>query len=276
MVRIGEELDERFIVNMTLARKRVSVVQLLVVGLLSLLVCFFGGIWIQSSCHYVSANVRVGASNEVFNLHYGLWRYSPMGSAFQGYTYCDKYDEAYTVAPPRLSRIASLLASLGGTYAVCVLWVYLIFGRGTRLYWNAAVRASFLAGLLHGASLLIFISPICYEKDCELGPAGFLSLVAVAANFVLSFEMYYNSPIKSWMDDVPSCPSNEEPRRMMQTLQVSDFQEGASAYWRRLVSSPSVELPTLNQIQRQNEEPLGESLVGRGHSPGVYSPPAIV
>lgn len=276
MVRIGEELDEQFIVNTALARKRVSVVQLLVVGLLSLLVCLFGAFWIQSSCHYVSADVRVGDTNEVFNLHYGLWKFSPMGSAFQGYTYCDKYDKEYTIPPPTFPRLASLLASLGGAYAVCVLWVYLIFGRGTRLHWNAAVRVAFLAGLLHGASLLIFISPICYEKDCELGPAGILSLVAVAANFMLSFEMYYNSPIKSWMDDVPSCPSNEEPRRMMQTLEMADFQEGASAYCRRLIGSPSAEIPTLNQFQRIHDDSVGESLVGRGHSKGVYTPPAIV
>ncbi len=276
MIRIGEELDEKFIVSTTIARKRVSVVQLLVVGLISLLVCLFGGVWIQSSCHYVSADVRVGDTHEVFNLHYGLWKYSPMGSAFQGYTYCDKYDKNYTVSPPYMPRIASFLASLGGTYAVCVLWLYLILGRGTRLHWNAAVRVSFLAGLLHGASLLIFISPICYEKDCELGPAGIVSLVAVAANFVLSFEMYYNSPIKSWMDDVPSCPSNEEPRMMMQTLEMADFQEGASAYCRRLVTTPSAEIPTLNQIQRQNEDPIGESLIGRGIAKGLYSPPAIV
>jgi len=276
MIRVGEEKDEQFIVNTAFARKRVSVVQLLIVGLFSILVCVFGSIWIQSSCHYVSAKVQVGESQEMFTLHYGLWRYTPIGSAFQGYTYCNTYHENYSADPPLLPRYASLLASVGGAFAVCVLWNYLIFGRSTRVAWDAAVNGAVFSGILHGVSLLIFITPPCVETECQLGPAGAASVAASIVNFILAFEMYYNSPIKSWMDDVPNCSSSEHPRQMMQTLEMADFQAGASAYCRRIISAPSGDIPTLNQIQRNNEDPLGEAMLDRDISNGVYAPPTIV
>ena len=275
-IKVEEELNERFIRDTALARKRVSVVQLLLVGLLSMLFCFIGGIGIQSSCHFVAADVQVGAAEKVYKLHYGLWKFSPIGSAFQGYTYCDSYDEAYSVPPPNLPRIASLLAFLGGAYAVFVLWWYLIFGQATRLSWYAAANLAILSAMLHGASLSIFVSPVCEDRDCELGPAGALTLAATAVSFVLAFEMYYNSPITSWRDDVPGCPSDEEPSRMIQSLELTHIEESVLAYYKRLIPNAMKEMPTLNQFQRNNED---HHHTGDGRDLSrkiVYSPPALV
>ena len=274
-IKVEEELNERFIRDTALARKRVSVVQLLLVGLISMLFCFIGGIGIQSSCHFVAADVQVGATEKVYKLHYGLWKFSPIGSAFQGYTYCDSYDEAYSVPPPNVPRVSSLLAFLCGAYAVLVLWLYLIFGQATRLSWYAAANLAVLSAFLHGASLLIFVSPVCEDRDCELGPAGALTLAACAVSFFLAFEMYYNSPITSWRDDVPGCPSDEEPSRMIQSLELTHIEESVLAYYKRLIPNAMKEMPTLNQFQRNNEDHhTGD---GRDSSRKiVYSPPALV
>jgi hypothetical protein len=278
LIKVEEELNERFIRNTALARKRVSVVQLLVVGLMSVLLCFIGSISIQASCHFVSADVQVGATDKVYKLHYGLWKFSPIGSAFQGYPYCDAYHEEFGIIPPNISRVAALVAFLGGSYAVVVLWWYLIMGQATRSSWYSAVNLGFLSALLHGASLLIFTSPICSGRDCELGPAGVLSVAASAMSFVLAFEMYYNSPIASWSDDVPACPAEEEPRRMIQALEMTHVEESALAYCKRLIPNANQkDVPTLNQFQRKKEDHAGEGWVGRDSSRQfVYSPPAIV
>lgn len=277
MVRIGDQQDERFIVNTALARKRVSVVQLLGVGLLGLLVALLGSFWVQSSCHFVTARVTVGANEQIFKLHYGLWKYTPIESAFQGYTYCYKYDDDYTADSPVFSRVATCVAMLGGMFSLSVLWFYLIFGRGTRMFWDNAVKVAFISGGLQLSTLLIFFGPVCRRDACSIGPAGFLSACASIVYFILAFEMHYNSPIQSWMDDIPSCPSSEYPHRMMQTLELSDVRKSAAAYVRRLISSsPSVEIPSLNQFRRnQNEEPIGEAMFERDPVK-VYRPPAIV
>lgn len=276
MINVEAEVNERYIRNTAYARKRVGVVQLLMAGLLGILACFFGSLGIISSCHFVSADVKVGETDQVYNLHYGIWKYTPIGSAFQGYTYCDSYDKEFTSAPPYISQGASIVALLAGSFANFVLWWYLISGQATRSSWYNAVRGAILSAMMHGTSLLIFVSPVCKDKECKLGPGGAMSLAASAASFILAFEMYYNSPITSWRDDVPECPSQEEPSRVIQSLEMAHIQESAMAYCKRLIPSRSKEFPTLNQIQRKNEDPIGDGLVGRDLSKGVYAPPSIV
>lgn len=142
-----EDDHDAFILNTTLARKRVRVVQLLAVGLLGFLVGLLGSFFVQSTCHFGSADVAVGQNEQPFSLHYGMWKYSPIDSAFQGYPYCMKYDDEFTDDTPLLPRIAGLTALLCGAYSLTVLWVYLIFGRATQCTWNSAVWFCAIAGI---------------------------------------------------------------------------------------------------------------------------------
>jgi len=270
--KVEEELNERFIRDTALARKRVSVVQLLVVGLFSMLFVIIANVGIQSSCHYVSADVQVGAAEQRYSLHYGLWKYSPIGSAFQGYTYCDEYNE-YSGGPPTLPRVAFVLAAVAGAYSVLVLWWYLIFGQATRKSWYSAANIAFIAALLHGACFSIFISPVCKDRECKMGPAAALTIAASAMSFILGFEMYYNSPITSWRDDVPGCPSEEEPSRMIRSLEMTHIQESVVAFCKRLIPNATKQMPTLNQFQRNNEDHHIGDLVSKKV---VYSPPSMV
>eukprot|EP00339_Tiarina_fusa_P025758 CAMPEP_0117072254 /NCGR_PEP_ID=MMETSP0472-20121206/50855_1 /TAXON_ID=693140 ORGANISM="Tiarina fusus, Strain LIS" /NCGR_SAMPLE_ID=MMETSP0472 /ASSEMBLY_ACC=CAM_ASM_000603 /LENGTH=1085 /DNA_ID=CAMNT_0004796281 /DNA_START=84 /DNA_END=3341 /DNA_ORIENTATION=+ len=276
MVKIGEQDEENFIVHTVLARKRVRVVQLLIVGLVALLVSFLGNLWIQSSCHFVSAAVEVGDRGQVFDLHYGLWKYSPIDSAFQGYAYCFQYDDEYTGDAPLFSRWFSCLALVGGSFSLAVLWIYLIFGRGNTFTWDLAVYTAGMSGCLQIATLIILAGPVCQRDECSLGPAGILSIVASVVYFILAFEMYYNTPMASWVTDLSACPSSEQPGNLMANLEMTDFKHGAKAYVSRIVAGDSG--PSLNQIQRVNRNPIGEAMLERdlSRNPGGYSPPAVL
>lgn len=283
MVRVGERQDEKFIVNTALAKKRVSVVQLLAFGLVGILVGFLGSLYVQSTCHFVSAQVQVGDDGQEFDLHYGLWKYSPVESAFQGYKFCYEYDDGYSYDAPRFSRGSSLAALVAFTFSLVNLWVYLIFGKATRILWEAAVRGSLMAGFLQLSTMAVFLGPICRQAECTLGPGATVSLCASAVYFMMAFEMHYNSPIQSWMDDVPNCPSSEQPHRMVENLEMTDVANSAVAYVKRLVSrSPTgTSLPTLNQIQRNKEDPFGEGMFERElsqqhNTQEGYKPPNLV
>ena len=278
MVKIGEEDDEKFIVSTALVRKRVRVVQLLLVGLLALLVSFLGTVWIQSSCHFVSASVEVGEEGQLFHLHYGVWKYSPIDSAFQGYSYCVQYDDDYTADAPFLSRWFSIAAIGLSLFSLCVLWFYLIFGRGNSCTWNLSVGAATMAGMLQFGTMIIFAGPVCQRDECSLGPAGILSLVAGVVNFVLAFEMHYNTPMALWVTELTECPSNEQPGNLMTNLEMTDFKHGAKAYVSRIVAGEPEPYKTLNQIQRDNKLPIGEVMLDRdlANNENSYKPPALI
>jgi hypothetical protein len=278
MIRVGEN-DDTFILNTALARKRVRVVQLLLVGLVGLLVAFLGGIYVQSSCHFVSAQVEVGQNAKVFSLHYGLWKYTPMDSVFQGYSYCYQYDDKYTNDAPMFPRWASCIALIGGAFSLSILWFYLIFGRAAQRVWRMAVLSAGLSGILQLCTLIFFIGDVCQRDVCTLGPAGILSVVASCVWFILAFEMHYNTPMTAWVADLPTSQSNtEEPGTLVSNLEMTDFEDGAKAYVRRLVKGGAAspyEYPTLNQMQRANDNPIGEAMLDPAlMTPrGTYKPP---
>lgn len=276
MIRISDQDD---IVHTAVARKRVRVVQLLIVGLVALLIAFLGGLWVQSSCHFVTASVEVGQNDRVFDLHYGLWKYSPIDSAFQGYSYCHQYDDEYTSDAPLLPRVVSCAALVFGAFALCVLWAYLIFGIGKQVVWSMAVFSSALSGALQLSTLYVFAGPVCQRDECSLGPAGVLSVVASMVYFILAFEMHYNTPMAAWVTELASCPSNEQPGNLMANLEMTDFKDGAKAYVSRIVDGDANPYPSLNKFQRDNENPIGEAMFDRDFDrsgAGAYKPPALI
>lgn len=276
MIRVGEN-EDAFIINTALARKRVRVVQLLIIGLIGILVAFLGGIYVQSSCHFVSAAVEVGQSNQVFLLHYGLWKYTPMDSVFQGYSYCYEYDDEYTSDSPLFPRYASVAALVGGAFSLGVLWFYLISGRAVLCYWKSAVVVAALSGALQLCTLFFFMGSVCRRDVCTLGPAGILAVVAGTVWFILAFEMHYNTPMTAWEMDAP-CKSSDESV-LVSNLEMSDFGDGAKAYVRRIVpGDDDGPFPTLNEIQRKNKNPIGEIMLERDLATpkGSYKPPAVM
>jgi len=273
--RINED-DDAFILNTTLARKRVRVVQLLAFGLIGFLVGFLGSFFVQSSCHFGSSDVVVGSNEQTFKLHYGLWKYSPIDSAFQGYPYCMKYDDEYTYDTPIIPRISGLIALVFGAYSLTILWMYLIFGRATQRSWNAAVWMCVVAGIAQCSTLLFFKGEVCSRNACSMGPGALVSVASTIAWFMLSFELYYNMPVSAMFADIDPGRSGAN---LMATLEMADFESGAKAYFRRIGDNDD-KLPTLNQKQRRNEASLGEGMMeissAKSPLPGSYKAPSFV
>ena len=159
-----------------------------------------------------------------------------------------------------------------------VLWYYLIFGRAIQNYWRAAVGIAAYSGVAQLGSLFIFSSDVCGRDNCELGPAGFLSIISSIVWFILSFEMQYNMPMSACIADIAS-PKHQAPGVLVATLEMSDFQQGAKAYVRRVIRGEVEDrkVPSLNQIQRDNINPMGEAMLERGiFKKGSYEPPFML
>ena len=228
-------------------------------GLLGIAFGFLGSFYVQSSCHFVTANVSVGDSGQRFDLYYGMWKYTPMGSVFQGYSYCYKYDDQFTDDTPIYARIVGLLALLTGALSLAILWVYLVLGRATQEYWTMAIYFSVAAGIFQALTLLFFVSSVCERNQCTIGPGAAVSIVSTITWFLLAFELHYNTPIPP---QLPATDSGDHDG-IVASLEMSDVKHSMKAFLGR-VNGPQ-RLPTLNQFQRDRET--------KQSSLGSYAPP---
>ena len=185
------------------ATKRVNVVQLLINGLIGLVGGLFGSIYVQACCHFVTVDVGLP-------LHFGLWQYSPMDSAFQGFTYCYRYDSDYTHDSPTFARLAGLTALLAGTFSMSVLWVYLLFGRTSSDLWMWAVRFLVMATSLQALTFSFFANDVCRRNSCSIGPGSIVSLVSTLSWALVAYEMKDNSPVVSALIPDPHMTMNQQ------------------------------------------------------------------
>jgi hypothetical protein len=184
------------------ATKRVNVVQLLINGLIGLVGGLFGSIYVQACCHFVTVDVGLP-------LHFGLWQYSPMDSAFQGFTYCYRYDSDYTHDSPTFARLAGLMALLAGAFSMSVLWFYLLFGRTSSDLWRWAVRFLVVATSLQALTFSFFANDVCRRNSCSIGPGSIVSLVSTLSWALVAYEMKDNSPVVSALIPDPHMTMNQ-------------------------------------------------------------------
>jgi hypothetical protein len=205
----------------------------------------------------------VGGNAEEFDLHYGMWKYTPLSSAFQGYSYCYKYDGQFTNDSPILPRIVGLVALVLGVYTLAVLWVYLVLGRTNFTHWNRAIYASVVSGIFQALTMVFFAGSVCRRNRCSVGPGAAVSIVSTLTWFVLAFEMHYNSPLmlgEEHYDDIAS------PDGIVATLEMSDVEDGMTAFFRRVTNANGEDIPTLNQYRR-------DKLESPARGRGAYVPP---
>ena len=165
MVTLGDN-EGSFILSTALAKKRVRVVQLLLIGLVGLLLGLLGNFFVTTSCHFATVHIWVGQNEKTFEFHFGLWKYSTIESVFQGYPYCYKYDQNYSNEAPIVARIANTVALVAGLIAMSVLWLYLIFGSTDQRRWKWAVRISAFAGVVQLCTLFFFLGNVSQEYTC--------------------------------------------------------------------------------------------------------------
>lgn len=226
MINVNSQEERRFIESTAVAKKRGHVVvKLLAIGLLAFLIAFLGGFLVLSSCHFVSVEMQVGENAEEYNIHFGLWKYSPVDSATQGYTYCSSYSGDVSSYVPWFGRICSLFALLGGGFSIGVLWLYLVFGVFMNHIWKVAVYTAAISGVMQASTLSILVSTICKEQVCTLGPAGMISIVAGSFYFVLACAMFLNSPLDNLNVGRTNISSIENPD---QNLEMTNFEYGTN------------------------------------------------
>lgn len=265
-------VDDAFIINSTLAKKRVRVVQLLVFGLFGFLLGLLGSCYTQSTCQYASARVEIDNGNTIL-LHFGFWKWSTIQSVFEESTLCSPYYEGVSVnnfnfaSAPHLSRIFGISSIFAGSYALSVLWLYLICGKGTYKYWIVSVIMAFLAGTCQALTLLFFQDTTCQKYICYFGPGSYMSIISSMAWFILSFELYYNMPMSRTM--IYANPGSSGSS-MVTALEMADFSNGASAYFDRVSQKESHRMPTLKEIQRLTKSE--GSTIPLNHN-GSYRPP---
>mmetsp|Transcript_2739 Transcript_2739/g.3890 ORF Transcript_2739/g.3890 Transcript_2739/m.3890 type:complete len:607 (+) Transcript_2739:68-1888(+) len=178
-----------------MAKRRVKVVRMFVIGLIGLFGGLMGSIYVQLSCHFATGYANVGMNDEEFSLHAGLWKYSPIDSVFMGYSYCSPYNSNNSSNPPIISRIFGLIALVVGTYSLIVLWFYLIMIRTSATYWSFAVRMALIASICQALTLLFYRGDFCANHQCGMGPGSLITFLSSISWLCLGYDMSHNSPI---------------------------------------------------------------------------------
>ena len=267
----GEE--EAFLMNTGLAHKRVRVVQLLIIGLVGVLLGWLGNFFVSSSCYFASVPVQVGQNGDVFELRFGLWNYSPVDSALNGFKYCYPYGGQHVSDAPVVSRACNLAALLAGTYSLVVLWVYLISARVNAKFWEAAVYAAFAAGVLQfGTPIFFFTGRMCRNASCSAGPAAALAAVTAVAWAVLGAELYYHCPVVGEDDD-----DDDEGGIQQQPDCAASATDGSAAGASISKGSSSASSTTLAQLEMADLASASQEYLDRfqrkHQARGRYHPP---
>lgn len=239
MVKIGDN-EDAFFLRTTLAKKRVRVVQLLVIGLVGLLLGFVGNFFVSTSCHFASVQIPTGGDDRLFWFHFGLWKYSPIDSVFQGYSYCYKYEGNFTDLAPIFSRATNVVALLAGAFSIAVVWLYLILGHTRKGRWKVGVWFAVFAGANQLATLGFLMGSICRQYNCTIGPAGILSILTSIVWFTLAYEMCYHMPIAIEDEELQNTAQNSDQHSSIVTsLEMSHLGDVTREYMGRVPNPPS-------------------------------------
>ena len=122
-----------------------------------------------------------------------------MDSVFQGYAYCNPYDDDFTTDAPFLARIAGIAALIFGTYALSVLWAYLLLGAANEVFWMWAVRCLWATVFCQILTMMFFVGAVCQRDSCTFGPGAWVSAAGIAIWLLVGYEMRRNSPVAKIM-----------------------------------------------------------------------------
>lgn len=245
-----------------LAQKRVHVTQLLICGLVGLLLGWLGTLLVGTSCDFAHKTIQVGGNNNYnnnnnygadFQVRYGLWKYSPVDSVLNGYSYCHSYQTASSSAygdnslegPSSTFIVARMANSLGiilGSFCQGTLWYYLLLFKGNKSpysllakFWKASVYCAIGAGALQLLTLLLLASPVC-ASSCTLGSAAILAIVTAIAWWVVAFEIHYNRPFGPETER-ENKTDKASSTQSMNLVEMADLPGASKAYMDRFVGS---------------------------------------
>jgi hypothetical protein len=225
---------------------------------------FFGSVFVSATCSFISTQVYVGMNGTPFQLHFGMWQYSPIDSVFENYSYCYGYDTDYEAYPPWIPRISALIGLMSGGFGLAVLWRYLLKGITTEKHWKWAVRALLVAGTCQALTFWFFTESVCAEQTCTMGPGAIVSLVSLCTWLLVAYEMHHNAPAGAVLA--------EDELQKLTEMEMSDLGYKAKAFLHRIKGDGQTddENPSLYQLQKDSGS--AERLQGIG----AYRPPISV
>jgi len=191
----GAETDEQEAVGLREWKgfKRNRMMYMVVIGILAGL---FPSLYVQSTCHFITGDVAVGDDEVEFGLYYGLHKFTPIDSAFQGYSYCQDYDANYNYNPPMVPRLAGVAATIFGTIPLIVIGVQIQYSMTHKILWIGSMWMLYIGFVCQISTLSIFLLDLCADGiQCSMGPGAWASEVSSLTWFLLSIEMKINSPL---------------------------------------------------------------------------------
>ena len=167
-----------------------------VVAIFGLLLGLIPSLYVVTTCHFITGNVHVGKDEIDFGLYYGLNEFSPVDSAFSGYTYCQGYDSSYGFNPPIMPRAFGIASLIIGMVAVIVIGVYLRFQMTDEFFWEGSKWLLGLGFILQLSTLSMFFVDLCEDGvECSFGPGAWATMISSISWLILSIEMKVNSPL---------------------------------------------------------------------------------
>lgn len=201
-------------------------------------------------------------------LRYGLWRYSPGGDREVSCTSYGYDDEADATIIPRL---AGVIAIMGGTIVIGVLFAYLICGYAKKKIWEVAVVLAVMSGVSQLCTLLFLVVGVCEEYECIPGPGAIGTVISGFSFFILGFEMLYNKPQDSYALESGHFPPHARPSTILQGFELSDISEWFRSYRQRIGGDMGDRsFPSLNAFHRRrhHEDNLLQGMLDQG----MYDP----
>ena len=174
--------------------RRQRMIQLVIIACLITIVGWVVNVLIGESCFLASITVELGQNNAEFDMHVGLWKYSPPDSILAGYSYCARYEDLHEENSPIVARIFHVSAFVAGSFSLGVLWYFLFTGILSPTTWAVASWIAFFAAICQALTLLFYVGQTCRESTCEWGLGSSLIPVCSFAWVVLGLEMRYQAP----------------------------------------------------------------------------------
>jgi hypothetical protein len=163
---------------------------------LGILAGLFPSLYSQTTCHFITGEASVGEDEIEFGLYYGLNKFTPIDSAFQGYNYCQPYDSKYNYNPPSIPRAVGIAATIFGTIPLIVIGAYIQFSMTHKILWIGSMWMLYLGFVCQISTLSIFLLDLCQDGiECSMGPGAWMVGVCSITWFILSIEMKINSPL---------------------------------------------------------------------------------
>ncbi|KAL7469018.1 hypothetical protein ACHAXS_009259 [Conticribra weissflogii] len=167
------------------------------VVVLAILLGFLPSVFSQATCHFATGGVAVDGEGVEFDLHFGLWKYTPIENSFQGYNHCQPYSDQFYSSIPVFPRLCGLLGLTLGTIPLLVILNHLRLSNCNETFWNISIQMLVFGSACQLGTFIMFLYGVCQGFQCNIGPGANAAFVSALVWLIMAVEMKTNSPFSS-------------------------------------------------------------------------------